>query len=307
MAFDKVDKIWMNGQFVNWDDAKIHVLSHVVHYGSSLFEGVRCYNTKKGTAVFRMQDHTKRLFNSCKIYRMKIPYTFDQLNEAQVELIRVNKMDSCYIRPLVYRGYSALGVDPTNCPIDVSIAVWKWGKYLGGDALDNGVDVCVSSWNRMALNTFPAMAKAGANYMNSQLIKLEALQNGYVEGIALDHHGMVSEGSGENIFVYFEGILLTPPYNASILPGITRNTVIMLAREMGIEVQERNIPREMLYISDEVFFTGSAAEITPIRSIDRITIGTGRAGEVTKKLQKAFFNVIEEGNDCHGWLTFVNK
>ena len=307
MAFEKVDKIWMNGQFVNWDDAKIHVLSHVVHYGSSLFEGVRCYNTKKGTAVFRMQDHTRRLFNSAKIYRMKIPYTADELNEAQLELIRRNKMDSCYIRPLVYRGYNALGVDPTSCPIDVAIAVWKWGKYLGGDALEKGVDVCVSSWNRMALNTFPAMAKAGANYMNSQLMKLEAIQNGYVEGIALDHNGIVSEGSGENIFVYFEGTLLTPPYNASILPGITRHTVIELAREMGMDVWERNIPREMLYIADEVFLTGSAAEITPIRSIDRITIGEGVAGPLTRKLQKAFFDVIEGGNDKHGWLTFVNN
>ena len=305
MAFEKVDKIWMNGQFVNWDDAKIHVLSHVVHYGSSLFEGVRCYNTKKGTAVFRLAEHTKRLFDSCKIYKMKIPYTAEQLNQAQLELIRINKMESCYIRPLVYRGYNALGVDPSSCPVDVAIAVWRWGKYLGADALDKGVDVCVSSWNRMASNTFPAMAKAGANYMNSQLIKLEAIQNGYVEGIALDHNGMVSEGSGENLFAYFEGCLLTPPYNASILPGITRKTVITLAREMGIEVWERNIPREMLYIADEVFLTGSAAEITPIRSIDRITIGEGVAGPITKKLQQAFFDVIENGNDKHGWLTFV--
>jgi branched-chain amino acid aminotransferase len=307
MAFEKVDKIWMNGQFVNWDDAKIHVLSHVVHYGSSLFEGVRCYNTKKGTAIFRLAEHTKRLFNSCKIYKMKIPFTAEQLNAAQLELVRVNKMESCYIRPLVYRGYNALGVDPTGCPIDVAIATWRWGKYLGADALEKGVDVCVSSWNRMALNTFPAMAKAGANYMNSQLIKLEAIQNGYVEGIALDHNGMVSEGSGENIFVYYDGMLLTPPFNASILPGITRATVITLAREMGIEVWERNLPREMLYLADEVFLTGSAAEISPIRSIDRIQIGEGVAGPVTRKLQKAFFSVIEDGCDPHGWLTFVNK
>lgn len=307
MAFEKVDKIWMNGQFVNWDDAKIHVLSHVVHYGSSLFEGVRCYNTKKGTAVFRLNDHTKRLFNSCKIYRMQIPFTLEQLNEAQLELIRINKMDSCYIRPVVYRGYSALGVDPTGCPIDVAIAVWRWGKYLGADALEKGVDVCVSSWNRMAPNTFPAMAKSGANYMNSQLIKLEAIQNGYVEGIALDHNGMVSEGSGENIFLVYDGGLITPPYSGSILPGITRNTVMTLAREMGLNVIEGNVPREMLYIADEVFLTGSAAEISPIRSIDRIQIGAGVAGPITRKLQKAFFEIIEEGNDRHGWLTFVNK
>jgi branched-chain amino acid aminotransferase len=305
MAFEKVDKIWMNGQFVNWDDAKIHVLSHVVHYGSSLFEGLRCYNTKKGTAVFRLQDHTRRLFNSCKVYRMKIPYPEEQLNQAQLELIRVNKMDSCYIRPVVYRGYNALGVDPSSCPIDVAIAVWRWGKYLGADALDKGVDVCVSSWNRMAPNTFPAMAKSGANYMNSQLIKLEALQNGYVEGIALDHNGMVSEGSGENIFLMYDGSLITPPYSGSILPGITRNTVMMLAKEIGINVIEGNVPREMLYIADEVFLTGSAAEITPIRSIDRIQIGEGAAGPITRKLQQAFFDVIENGNDTHGWLTFV--
>jgi branched-chain amino acid aminotransferase len=305
MAFEKVDKIWMNGQFVNWDDAKIHVLSHVVHYGSSLFEGVRCYNTKKGTAVFRLPEHTKRLFNSCKIYRMTIPFTHEQLNQAQLELIRINKLESCYIRPVAYRGYHALGVDPTGCPIDVAIAVWRWGKYLGADALEKGVDVCVSSWNRMAPNTFPAMAKAGANYMNSQLIKLEAIQNGYVEGIALDHNGMVSEGSGENIFLVYDGDLITPPYSGSILPGITRNTVMTLAKEMGLNVIEGNVPREMLYIADEVFLTGSAAEISPIRSIDRIQIGQGVAGPITRQLQKAFFDVIENGNDKHGWLTFV--
>lgn len=306
MPFEKVGKIWMNGEFVNWDDAKIHVLSHVCHYGSSIFEGVRCYKTKKGSAIFRLEDHTRRMFNSCKIYRMDIPYRQEELNEVQVELIRVNKMDSCYIRPLVYRGYNTLGVDPTGCPIDVAIAVWKWGSYLGRGAIDQGVDVCVSSWNRMAPNTFPAMAKSGANYMNSQLIKLEAIQNGYVEGIALDHNGLVSEGSGENIFLMYENSLMTPPYSGSILPGITRSCVMTLAREMGINVIEGNIPREMLYIADEVFFTGSAAEITPIRSIDHIQIGPGSAGPVTKKLQKAFFDVVENGNDPHNWLTFVN-
>jgi branched-chain amino acid aminotransferase len=306
MAFEKVGKIWMNGEFVNWDDAKIHVLSHVCHYGSSLFEGVRCYKTKKGSAIFRLQDHTKRLFNSCKIYRMEIPYRYEELNDVQIELIRINKMDSCYIRPLVYRGYNALGVDPTGCPIDVAIAVWKWGSYLGDGALDRGVDVCVSSWNRMAPNTFPAMAKSGANYMNSQLIKMEAIQNGYVEGIALDHNGLVSEGSAVNIFLMYDGSLITPPYSGSILPGITRNSVMILARELGINVIEGNVPREMLYIADEVFFTGSAAEITPIRSIDHITVGAGSTGPVTKKLQQAFFDVVENGNDPHGWLTFIN-
>ncbi len=306
MAFDENGKIWMNGEFVDWKDAKIHVLSHVVHYGSSVFEGLRCYKTKKGPAVFRMKEHTHRLLNSAKIYRMKVPYTEEQLNEAQIELIKLNKKESCYIRPVVYRGYKQLGVDPTGCPIDVAIAVWDWGAYLGGGALDNGVDVCVSSWRRMAPDTFPAMAKSGANYMNSQLIKLEAIEHGYVEGIALDHNGLVSEGSGENIFLYHEGNLITPPYNASILPGITRHTVIQLAKEMGIKVIERNLPRELLYVADEVFFTGSAAEITPIRSIDKIQIGAGKAGPIAKKLQAAFKTIVEDGEDKRSWLTWVH-
>lgn len=307
MAFEKVDKIWMNGKFVNWDDANVHVLSHVVHYGSSLFEGLRCYNTKKGPAIFRLQEHTKRLFNSCKIYRMELPYTLDELNQAQLELVRINKLEDCYIRPVAYRGYNSLGVDPRACPVDVAIAAWRWGKYLGPEALELGVDVCVSSWNRMAPNTFPAMAKCGANYMNSQLIKLEALSHGYSEGIALDHNGMVSEGSGENIFMVRQGSLITPPFNASILPGITRRTVIKLAEEMGIPVIERNIPREALYIADEVFFTGSAAEITPINSIDKVLIGKGGRGPITEKLQTAFFDIVEKGNDPYGYLSFVYK
>jgi len=306
MAFNENGRIWMNGEFVDWKDAKIHVLSHVVHYGSSVFEGLRCYKTKKGPAVFRMKEHTHRLLNSAKIYRMKVPFTEEQLNNAQIELIKLNKMESCYIRPVVFRGYKQLGVDPTGCPIEVAIAVWDWGAYLGGGALDNGVDVCVSSWRRMAPDTFPAMAKSGANYMNSQLIKLEAIEHGYVEGIALDHNGLVSEGSGENIFVYHEGNLITPPYNASILPGITRHTVIQLAKEMGIKVIERNLPRELLYVADEVFFTGSAAEITPIRSIDKIQIGAGKAGPIAKKLQAAFKTIIEDGEDKRGWLTWVH-
>ncbi|MCK4857141.1 MAG: branched-chain amino acid transaminase [candidate division Zixibacteria bacterium] len=305
MAFTKVDKIWMNGEFVNWDDAKIHVLSHVVHYGSSMFEGLRCYNTKKGPAIFHLKEHTKRLFNSCKIYRMEIPYTAEELNEVQLELVRINKLDSCYLRPVVYRGYDSLGVDPRSCPVEIAIAAWSWGQYLGPEALEQGVDVCVSSWNRMAPNTFPAMAKCGANYMNSQLIKLEALSHGYSEGIALDHNGMVSEGSGENLFIVRRGALITPPFSASILPGITRRTVIQLAKEMGIQVIERNIPREALYIAEEVFFTGSAAEITPIKSVDKITIGEGGRGPITKKLQEAFFDIVEEGNDPHGFLSFV--
>lgn len=306
MPFEKAEKIWMNGKLVNWDDAKIHVLSHVVHYGSSLFEGERCYKTKKGPALFRAQAHTDRLFNSCKIYRMEIPFSKEEINQARVNLIKINKLEECYIRPVVYRGYEQLGVDPTGCPVDVAIAVWKWGTYLGKGALEKGVPVCVSSWNRMAPNTFPAMAKSGANYMNAQLIKLEAKSHGYVEGIALDVYGYVSEGTGENVFIVRDGALITPPFGASILPGIIRNTVITLAHEIGIKVIEENIPREALYISDEVFFTGSAAEITPITSIDKIPVGDGKRGPVTEKLQDNFFKIVSgEEEDKHGWLTYV--
>jgi branched-chain amino acid aminotransferase len=307
MPFEKVDKIWMNGKLVNWDDAKIHVLSHVIHYGSSLFEGARCYLTKKGPAIFRLDAHTERLFNSCKIYRMEIPYTKEEINRAIIDLIKVNQLDACYIRPIVYRGYEQLGVDPTACPVDVSIAVWRWGKYLGPEALENGVPVCVSSWNRMAPNTLPTMAKSGANYMNAQLIKMEAKEHGYVEGIALDVFGFVSEGSGENVFIVRDGALITPPFGSSILPGITRNTVITLAHEVGIKVIEQSIPREALYVADEVFFTGSAAEITPIKSIDKVTIGNGKRGPVTKELQERFFQIVNgETVDKYGWLNFVN-
>ena len=306
MPFNKADRIWMNGKLVNWDDATIHVLSHVVHYGSSIFEGQRCYNTPKGSACFRLQEHTDRLFNSAKIYRMEIPFTKEEVNRAELDLIAVNKLDSCYIRPVVYRGYDSLGVDPRSCPVDVTIAVWPWGKYLGEEALEQGVSVCVSSWHRNAPNTMPMMAKAGANYMNSQLIKLEALSHGYVEGIGLDTRGMVSEGSGENLFVVMKGALITPSFCCSILPGITRNTVITLAKDMGIKVIEQPIPREALYIADEVFFTGSAAEITPISKIDGITIGKGKAGEITRRLQKRFFDIVEgRVEDKYGWLTFV--
>ncbi len=306
MPFEKVDKIWMNGKLVNWDDAKIHVLSHVIHYGSSLFEGARCYHTNKGPAIFRLEAHTDRLFNSCKIYRMQIPFTKEEINQVIIDLIKINKLDECYIRPVVYRGYEQLGVDPTGCQVEVSIAVWRWGKYLGPEALENGVPVCVSSWNRMAPNTLPAMAKSGANYMNAQLIKLEAKEHGYVEGIALDVFGFVSEGSGENVFIVRDGALITPSFSCSILPGIVRNTVITLAHELGIKVIEESIPREALYVADEVFFTGSAAEITPIRSIDKVTIGNGKRGPVTKKLQERFFQIVQgEAEDKYGWLTFV--
>jgi len=298
--------VWMNGQLVPWKEAKIHIASHVIHYGSSIFEGFRAYDTPKGTAIFRLQAHIRRLYNSCKIYRMEIPYTEEQFCQAVIETIKANKMKACYIRPIVYRGYSALGVDPFPNPVDCAILVWNWGKYLGDEALEKGVDVCVSSWWRMAPNTFPALAKSGANYMNSQLIKMEALVDGYSEGIALNIRGHISEGSGENIFLVMNGKVLTPPLSSSVLPGITRDSVITLLKEMNIPVIEETIPREMLYIADEVFFTGSAAEITPIRSIDRIIIGAGEPGPVTRRLQKEFFAYVNgDREDTYGWLTYI--
>jgi branched-chain amino acid aminotransferase len=304
---EKVDKIWMNGKMVNWDDAKIHILSHCIHYSSAVFEGARCYKTKKGSAIFRLQEHTDRLFNSAKICRMPMKFSKEEINNAIIELIKVNKLEDCYIRPIVYRGYHSLGVYPGDCPIDVSIAVWRWGKYLGPEALEKGVEVCVSSWNRPAPNTLPAMVKSAANYLGGQLIKMEAVSHGYTEGIGLDVEGFVSEGSGENIFIVRGGVLITPPFCASILAGITRRTVIQLAEEMGYTVKEENIPREALYLADEVFFTGSAAEITPIARIDGIIIGEGRRGPITEKLQERFFDIVENGNDPYGFLTFVHK
>jgi len=302
------EKIWHNGRFIRWEDATIHVLSHVVSYGTSVFEGIRCYSTPSGPAVFRLREHIRRMLDSAKIYRMEnLGYTADQLAEAMLELVRVNKMDSCYIRPIVLRGYGEMGVNPLKNPIDVYIACWNWGKYLGDDALAEGVDVCVSSWNRIAPNTLPALAKAGANYMNSQLIKMEALANGYSEGIALDASGYVSEGSGENIFVVRDGKIHTPPLGASVLPGITRDSVITIAHELAIPVIETIIPREMLYIADEVFFSGTAAEITPIRSIDHVTVGKGRRGPIAEKLQREFFAVVNGTKpDRHGWLSPVH-
>ncbi|MDZ7859299.1 MAG: branched-chain amino acid transaminase [Candidatus Krumholzibacteriota bacterium] len=308
MGLKKSDKIWMDGKFVDWDDAKIHVCAHVIHYGSAVFEGIRCYDTKKGPAIFRLEPHIKRLYNSAKMYRMKPEIPMREFMEACYEIIRKNDMKACYIRPLVYRGYNELGVNPFNNPVNSFIVVWEWGKYLGPEALEQGVDVCVSSWDRIAPNTFPALAKAGANYMNSQLIKMEAIKNGYVEGIALDANGYVSEGSGENIFLVQDGKLFTPPLGASVLPGITRNTVIELAEDLGYEVVEKLIPREMLYIADEVFFTGTAAEITPIRSVDKIKIGEGKRGPITAELQELFFKVLNaEVEEKFHWLDFVYK
>ena len=308
MSFPKSEKIWMNGKFVPWDDAKIHIGAHVIHYGSAVFEGIRCYNTPEGPAVFRLDAHTERLYNSAKIYRMDVPVTPEAFNQAVLETVSANRLDACYIRPIIYRGYGQLGVNPFPCPVDVAIMVWQWGKYLGTEALEKGVDVRVSSWNRLAPNTLPAMAKSAANYMNSQLIKMEAIKEGYVEGIALDADGYLSEGSGENLFVVHKGTLYTPPLVCAVLPGITRDTVLTLARRLRVPVVEQIMPREMLYIADEVFLTGTAAEITPVRSIDKIQIGRGARGPVTEALQQAFFDVIEcRVPDEHGWLTSVRE
>jgi branched-chain amino acid aminotransferase len=301
------EKIWHNGRFIRWQDATVHVLSHVVSYGSSVFEGIRCYSTAVGPAIFRLPEHVRRMLDSAKIYRMEIPYTAEQLGDAMLEVVRVNKMEACYVKPIAMRGYGDVGVNGMKNPIDVYIACWEWGKYLGEEALAQGVDVCVSSWNRMAPNTLPAMAKAGANYMNSQLIKMEAVANGFVEGIALDTAGYVSEGSGENIFLVRDGKIHTPPLGASVLPGITRDTILTLARDNGIPVIETLVPREMLYIADEVFFSGTAAEITPIRSVDRIVIGKGRRGPITEQLQNEYFGVITGTKpDRYGWLSPVH-
>ena len=296
----------MNGTLVPWDEAKVHVGAHVIHYGSAVFEGIRCYTLPEGPAVFRLDAHMERLLNSAKVYWMDIPWSLGQLNEAVLETITVNRLQSCYIRPVVYRGFGQLGVNPLDCPVEVAIMVWEWGKYLGAEALEQGVDVCVSSWNRLAPNTLPAMAKAAANYMNSQLIKVDALKGGFAEGIALDSRGFVSEGSGENLFVVSKGCLITPPLVSSVLPGITRDSVITLARALDIPVDEKAVPREMLYLADELFFTGTAAEVTPIRSVDRRTVGAGKRGPITEALQKAFFDVLEgRTRDEHGWLTPV--
>lgn len=304
---DEKGKIWYNGKFIDWWDAKIHIMSHVVHYGSSFFEGIRCYNTPTGAAIFRLADHIKRFINSAKIYRTKFAFSADELINACIEIIKVNQLQSAYIRPFAFRGYNQLGVDPSKCPVEVAIAVLSWGKYLGEEALSQGVDVRVSSWNRIRVNSLPVLSKAGGTYMNSQLIKMEAMADNYAEGISLDNTGHVSEGSGENIFLVMNGMLYTPAaFGASILPGITRDSVIKICTDLGYEVCETRIPREMLYIADELFFTGTAAEISPIRSVDRMTIGSGKRGPITEKIQERFFDIINsKSTDTYGWLTFV--
>jgi branched-chain amino acid aminotransferase len=306
MAFPGTGKIWMNGKLVEWKDATIHIASHVIHYGSSVFEGARCYATPKGSACFRLDAHMRRLQLSAKIYRMEYPLDLAAWQDAVLDTIRANELKSCYIRPLLYRGYESLGVNPFTCPVDAAIMLWDWGAYLGKEALEEGCDVQIASWSRMAPNTLPAMAKSAANYANSALIKMEAVTDGYSEGIALDVYGNVSEGSGQNIFIVRDGALYTPSLGSSILGGITRDCIITLARELGYTVAESVVPREALYIADEVFVVGTAAEVTPIRSIDKIQIGSGRRGPVTEALQRAFFAVINgEAADTHGWLTYV--
>jgi branched-chain amino acid aminotransferase len=298
--------IWMDGRFVRWDEAKIHVLSHVVHYGSSVFEGLRCYPTPDGPAIFRLKDHVRRLFRSCRIYRMEPNVTQEEVADAICEVIERNDLEAAYIRPVVYRGYEALGLDPSPCPVRVAVAAWPWGRYLGADSATAGVDVRVSSWRRLAPDTLPAIAKAGANYMNSQLIKLEAIADGYAEGVALDTEGFVSEGSGENIFVVIDDVLYTPPWDSSVLIGITRDSVMALAGDLGIEVKERRIPRELLYVADEIFLCGTAAEITPVRSVDHVQLGGAMPGPITALIERAFDDLVHgRVEDRRGWLHHV--
>ena len=303
MPVQPTANIWHNGTLIPWDRAQIHVMSHVVHYGSSVFEGIRCYTQPNGAGVFRLQEHMQRLIDSAKIYRMPLGYSVDQLSTAVVDVIEANGVAPCYIRPIAFRGYGEVGVNPIKAPVEVYIANFPWGKYVPGN---DGADVCVSSWSRLAPNTMPSLAKAGANYMNSQLIRMEAEVNGYSEGIALDVNGYLSEGSGENLFLVRGGVLYTAPLANSVLNGITRSSVITLARQLGIEVVEQALPRELLYICDEAFFTGTAAEVTPVRSVDRIIIGAGKRGPVTEKLQREFFAIVEgKAPDRHGWLAPV--
>lgn len=306
-------KVWHNGELINWDDARVHVMTHAIHYGSSVFEGIRCYKGANGSAVFRLTEHMQRLLNSAKIYRMDVDITRGDFCKGTVELIRESGLEECYIRPIIFRGLDeenpAFGVNPFPNPLEAYIAVWEWGKYLGEEALENGIDVCVSSWTRITSNSMPSMAKAGANYMNSQLIKMEAILAGYSEGIALDDRGYVSEGSGENLFIVNNGKLITPPLGSSILPGITRDSVIEIAKELGIEVVEATVQRAALYLADELFFTGTAAEITPIRSVDKITVGPGKRGDITARLQEEYFKVIRGERPAPNnadWLTYID-
>src|SRR5580700_3809130 len=303
MPIQTTANIWHNGKLIPWEKAQVHVMSHVLHYGSSVFEGLRCYKQPAGAAIFRLPEHMQRLLDSARIYRMDLGYTLEQLNAAVIELVEANGIAPCYVRPISFRGYGEIGVNPKGCPVETYIANFPWGKYVPGDA---GADVCISSWNRLAPNTMPSMAKAGANYMNSQLIRMEADINGYSEGIALDVNGYLSEGSGENLFIVRGGTLYTTPLANSVLNGITRDSILVLARQLGIPVVEQAMPRELLYICDEAFFTGTAAEVTHLRSVDRILVGDGSMGPITSALHKAFFDIVSgAAPDKYNWLTPV--
>jgi branched-chain amino acid aminotransferase len=298
--------IWKDGSFIRWQDAQIHLLAHSVQFGSAVFEGIRCYATPQGPAIFRLREHLRRMFHSCKIYHMELRWTMDELVEATRELVRRNQLDACYIRPMVLRGYGAAGMVPYDSPIETYLPCWKWGAYLGDEALEKGVDACVSSWSRVAPNTIPAVAKIAGNYLSGQLIKMEALRNGFQEAIALTPDGMVSEGSGQNVFAVADGVLYTPPIDGTMLPGITRDAVLTLARDAGIPVQVGPLTREVLYTADELFVCGTASEVTPVRSVDRLKVGDGGVGPITRQLQRAFLDVVNgRARDVHGWLTPV--
>ena len=308
MSLKPTKHIWFNNELVPWDEAKIHVLSYGLHYGAAVFEGIRAYSTKNGTKIFRLKDHIKRLFNSAKIYRMNMPYDIEAIMQASRTTITSNNLnDGAYIRPIAFRGYNDLGLHASlDDGIDVAIAAWEWGAYLGTDGQEKGVDVCVSSWNKIAPNTIPVMAKASGNYLSGTLVAIEAKENGYDEGICLDSKGMVSEGAGENIFMVKNNEIFTPPLSSSILDGITRDSVIKIAQSQGYEVTEREIAREELYLADELFFSGTAVEITPIRSVDRINIGNGSRGLITQEIQKVFFGLFDGSTpDDWGWLDSV--
>ena len=310
MALNKSEWIWFNGKLVPWDEANVHVLTHALHYGSSVFEGVRVYPTPSGSMIFRLGDHTRRMLDSARIHRINIPWSADEINQACKEVISRNGLtNGAYLRPIAFRGYGEVGLaPPPDQQAELAIAAWEWGAYLGSEALEQGVDVCVSSWQRVAPNTIPALAKAGGNYLSSTLVSLEAKERGFHEGIALAFDGTVSEGAGENLFLIRDDKILTPPSTASILTGITRDTVICLASDMGLEVIEQAIPREMLYIADEIFLTGTAAEVTPVRSVDHISVGVGHRGEITGRIQKAFFGLFNgETADRRGWLDPVDS
>ncbi|MCK5040365.1 MAG: branched-chain amino acid transaminase [Candidatus Aenigmarchaeota archaeon] len=300
MEKPKSDFVWMNGKFIKWQDSNVHITTHALHYGSSIFEGIRCYNTKNGSAVFKLKEHVKRFFESAKIYRMEIPYSKEEIQKAITETIKKNNLKECYIRPLAYKNDEGMGLNPLNICVDVAIMVWYWGSYLG----DGAIDVKVSSWNRMAPNTFPALAKAGGNYINSQLAKMDAVINGYDEAIMLNTNGFVTEGSGENLFLIKDGTIYTPALSDSVLKGITRASVMCIAKEMGYILKEETIPREMLYIADELFFTGTAAEIAPIKSVDKIKIGNGKTGPVTQKIKDKFLSILKTGEPKE-WFGFV--